>query len=109
MAEAIRPRLLVAFSSGGRELADVFLVGLDDVAEVTSWRDGEPAPPARDFDAAVFILCDRPAHSVLLRLGVFLGTLGRERLMVCPATSHVSIPAEIADLTVEPAPHAVRD
>jgi hypothetical protein len=109
MAAPLRPRLFIGSSSGGQSLADVFLVGLDDVATVTSWRDGQPAPSAREFDAATFILCDRPAHSVLLRLGVFLGTLGRERIMVCPAVPDVQIPAELADLTLPAHPAAVRE
>jgi hypothetical protein len=109
MAEPERPRLFIGSSSGGRSLAEVFLVGLDDVATVTSWCDGQPAPSAREFDAAAFILCHRPAPSILLRLGVFLGTLGRDRIVVCPAVPGVQIPAELVDLTIPGHPASVRE
>jgi hypothetical protein len=45
---------------------------------------------------------------VLLRLGVFLGVLGRERIAVCPASGAVVMPAELRDLAVAPDPAAIR-
>ena len=106
---APRPRLFLGSSNGGRHVAEMLRAGLDDVAQLTSWHEGESAPSARAFDAAIFVLCAAPGHGVLLRLGVFLGVLGRERLLVCPASLDLGMPAELEDLTVAPEASAIKE
>ena len=104
-----QPRLFIGASTGGLEVAELLRTGLADVAVLTSWSEGGPAPAARTFDAAAFVLCMKPGHDVLLRLGVFLGVLGRERIVVCPASAAVLLPAELSELAVAPHPSAVRE
>jgi len=106
---APRPRLFLGSSSGGRHVAEMLRAGLDDVAQLTSWCEGESAPSPRTFDAAVFVLCAAPGHSVLLRLGVFLGVLGRERMVVCPAEMTLQMPEELEDITVAPEASAIQE
>ena len=84
-----RPRLFVGSSTAGRETVARLAGELHDVATVTTWCDGSagsiPAPP--DFDAAAFALCGAPEWGLYLRLGMFLGALGRERIIVVPSES----------------------
>jgi hypothetical protein len=105
----LQPRLFIGASTGGLQVAELLRTGLADVAVLTSWSEGGPAPAARTFDAAAFVLCMKPGHDVLLRLGVFLGVLGRERIVVCPASTAVLLPAELSELAVAPHPSAVRE
>jgi len=106
---APRPRLFLGSSNGGRHVADLLRAGLDDVAQLTPWCEGESAPSPRMFDAGIFVLCAMPGHGVLLRLGVFLGVLGRERLVVCPASLDLAMPAELEDITVAPEASAIKE
>ena len=103
-----RPRLFVGASRGGFHVAELLREGLEDVAHVITWCEGESAPSARAVDAAAFVLCATPGHEVLLRLGVFLGVLGRERIIVCPASDAVVLPPELRDLSVAPDAPAIK-
>jgi len=102
-----RPRLLIATSIGGQAAATALRTGLDGATDITLWVEGEPAPSARAFDAAAFVLCDRPGPAAMLRLGVFLAALGRERIVVCPVSSAVELHYELHDLAVAPEAPAV--
>jgi len=99
----------VGSSRGGLHVAETLRASLLDDAELTTWSEGEAAPSARAFDAAAFVLCSSPGFDVLLRLGLFLGVLGRERLVVCPAYDTVEIPAELRELSAPPQPAAIRE
>ena len=107
-----RPRLFVGSSTAGRETVVRIAGELHDIADVTTWCDGSagpiPAPP--DYDAAAFALCGAPEWGVYLRLGMFLGALGRERIIVVPSESReVYLPQELGGLIVKTEVAAIRE
>ena len=107
-----RPKLFVASSTPGRDTVVRLAGELHDVADVTTWCDGSaaplPAPPG--FDAAAFALCGAPEWGLFLRLGMFLGALGRERILVVPAESRaVYLPQELGGLIVMTEVAAIRE
>lgn len=115
-----RPKLFVGSTTTAREVAEILRAGLDDVADITTWYEGlsTPSPNASDglvdtaraFDAAAFALCGEPEGGVLLRLGVFLGALGRERIIVVsPVSRTIDLPSDLSGLTVATDSAAIRE
>jgi hypothetical protein len=105
-----RPKLFVGSSTAGRETVVRLAGELHDVADVTTWCDGSPGPLPAGFDAAAFALCGAPEWGVFLRLGMFLGALGRERIIVVPAEARaVYLPQELAGLIVKSEVAAIRE
>jgi len=94
-----RAKLFVDFSPTGQRVGAILQAGLGDVAEVTTACAGI-AEASRTFDLAVFVLDGTQDAAMLLRLGVFLGALGRERLFIIgPALSARDLPSELRDVT----------
>lgn len=111
-ASYFRPKLFVGSSTGGRETVARLAGELHEIADITTWCDGSsgplPAPPG--FDAAAFALCGAPEWGVFFRLGVFLGALGRERIIVVPAEARTAyLPQELGGLIVATEIAAIRD
>jgi hypothetical protein len=95
-----RPKLFVDSSTVGQHFAEILQTGLAEVADVTTACDGI-ADASRTFDLAVFVLGGVPEVGMLLRLGVFLGALGRERVVIiCPASGVRDLPSELRDVTL---------
>jgi len=95
-----RPKLFVDFSEPGRRVAAILGAGLSDVADVTTKCEGI-ADASRTFDLAVFVLDGGHDTGMLLRLGVFLGALGRERVvLIGPALNANDLPSELRDVTL---------
>jgi hypothetical protein len=94
-----RPKLFLDASSAGHHMAEILGAGLSDVADVTTSCAGI-ADASRTFDLAVFVLGEGQDTGMLLRIGVFLGALGRERVVIiAPASSARDLPAELRDVT----------
>jgi hypothetical protein len=95
-----RPKVFVDFSPAGQRVGEILDAGLADVASVTHACAGI-ADASRTFDLAVFVLDGAQDASMLLRLGVFLGALGRERVVIIgPALSAHDLPSELRDVTL---------
>jgi hypothetical protein len=95
-----RPKIFVESASAGDHIVGFLGAGLADVADVTTSCEGI-ADASRTFDLAVFVLGDAQGAGMLLRLGVFLGALGRERVVViCPAARARDLPSELRDVTL---------
>ena len=95
-----RPKIFVESASAADHIVGFLGAGLADVADVTTSCDGI-AEASRTFDFAVFVLGDAQDVGMLLRLGVFLGALGRERVViVCPAARVRDLPSELRDVTL---------
>ena len=95
-----RPKLFVDSSTAGDHIAEILRAGLGDLAEVTTSCESI-ADASRSFDMAVFVLGDAHNAGMLLRLGVFLGALGRERVVIlAPAASVHDLPSELRDVTL---------
>ena len=95
-----RIRLLLGSSKTGRPAALFLHAELEPLADIGLWCEGEPVPLPMAFDAAVFVVCGDRESAVFFRLGVFLGALGRERVVACPATAGVELPPDLHGLTV---------
>ncbi len=95
-----RPKLFVDFSAPGKRVGEILGAGLGDVADVTHACDGI-AEASRTFDLAVFVLDGAHDEAMLLRLGVFLGALGHERVvLIGPALNASDLPSELRDVTL---------
>lgn len=95
-----RPKLFVDSSTAGDHIAEILRAGLGDLADVTTSCESI-ADASRTFDLAVFVLGNAQNAGMLLRLGVFLGALGRERVVIiCPASSARDLPSELRDVTL---------
>jgi len=95
-----RPKIFVESASAADHLVGILGAGLADLADVTTSCDGI-ADASRTFDLAVFVLGDAQNVGMLLRLGVFLGALGRERVVIiCPAARVRDLPSELRDVTL---------
>jgi hypothetical protein len=95
-----RPKLFVDFSPAGQRVGTILGAALGDVADVTNACAGI-ADASRTFDLAVFVLDGTQDPAMLLRLGVFLGALGRERVVIIgPALQARDLPSELHDVTV---------
>ena len=97
-----RPKLYVDSSAAGQGVAELIAAGLTGVADVTTVCESV-ADASRSFDLAVFVLDGDPGVGLLLRLGVFLGAIGRERVVLLrPAARAPELPNELRDMIVVP-------
>jgi hypothetical protein len=95
-----RPKIFVGSSGSDQHIAGVLSAALADLADTTSACEGV-ADASRTFDVAVFVLGGVSDAGTLLRLGMFLGALGRERVViVCPTSGTRELPPELQDVTV---------
>jgi hypothetical protein len=95
-----RPKLFVDFSPAGQLVGTILGTALGEIADVTNACPGI-AEASRSFDLAVFVLDGTHDPALLLRLGVFLGALGRERVVIIgPALQARDLPSELRDVTV---------
>jgi hypothetical protein len=111
-SETYRSKLFVGSTPAGREVVDRLAAELIELAEVTTWCEGVASPPpaANGFDAAAFALCGAPEWGLYLRLGVFLGTLGRDRIIVVPSGSGAThLPSELGGLFVATEAAAIKE
>jgi len=95
-----RPKLFVDASTASHHVPEILAKGLGEAADVTTACEGI-ADASRSFDLAVFVLDGRQDAAMLLRLGVFLGALGRERVvLIGPALNASDLPSELRDVTL---------
>jgi len=95
-----RPKIFVGSSAADQHIAGVLKTVLADLADVTSACEAV-ADASRTFDVAVFVFGGTSDPGMLLQLGVFLGALGRERVViVCPTSNARDLPPELRDVTV---------
>lgn len=122
MGKIIRkPRIFIASSIESMDVADAFNVNLDHQAEVTVWKNGfQLSQTSIDslvkisgtFDFAVFIFTpdditkirnqekNTVRDNVLFELGLFTGTLGKERcFIVRPRDVDMHLPTDLLGLT----------
>jgi hypothetical protein len=95
-----RQKLLLGCSPIGLPAAEFLRLELDDIAEITTWCQGEPAPLATAYDLAAFVVSSERESALMFRLGVFLGALGRERVVICPVSNAVELPPDLYGLPV---------
>jgi hypothetical protein len=101
-----RPKIYVDGSAAGHGIAELIAAGLTGVADVTTLC-ASVSDASRTFDLAVFVLDADPRVGLLLRLGVFLGAIGRERVVLLrPAVGAAELPEELRDMIVVPFTHA---
>lgn len=119
------PKLFIGSSEEGREIAEYVQLGLHEQVETTLWSQGAfglsegtleaLTQISRKFDFAVLVLTpgdvtgqraarDRqrnaPRDNVLFELGLFLGTLGKERtFIVHPQDGMLELPTDLAGVT----------
>ena len=116
-----KPRIFIASSSESLDVSDAFNVNLDHQAEVTVWKHGfklsqntidSLVQMAESVDFAIFIFTpDDIAQireqqkqivrdNVLFELGLFIGTLGKERcFIVKPRNQDLHFPTDLLGLT----------
>ncbi len=95
-----RPKLFVDASTATRHIPEFLAAGLGEAADVTTACAGI-ADASRSFDLAVFVLDGTQDATMLLRLGIFLGALGRERIvLIGPALNANDLPSELQDITL---------
>jgi len=95
-----RPKLFVDASTATHRIPEILAAGLGEAADVTTACEGI-ADASRSFDLAVFVLDGTQDAAMLLRLGVFLGALGRERVvLIGPALNASDLPSELRDVTL---------
>ncbi len=120
-ATTSKPRVFIGSSAESLDVADAINVNLDHQAEVTVWKHGFELSSttienlvrlAGSVDFAVFVFTpddlaeirgnERPIvrDNVLFELGLFAGTLGRERcFMVKPRDEELHFPTDLLGLT----------
>jgi len=95
-----RPKLFVDAPSSTHRIAEILSAGLGGAADVTTACEGI-ADASRSFDLAVFVLDGKQDAAMLLRLGIFLGALGRERVvLIGPGLNACDLPTELHDVTL---------
>jgi len=117
-----RPAVFIGSSSEGLKIAKGIQVLLDQICEVTIWSQGvfglsegtlESLVAATDeFDFAVLVLTPDdlvesrghagtvPRDNVLFELGLFMGSLGRQRtFVVYDRTTKIKLPTDLAGVT----------
>ncbi|MEQ0723403.1 TIR domain-containing protein [Stutzerimonas stutzeri] len=116
-----KPRIFIASAVEALDVADAFNVNLDHQAEVTVWKNGfnlsqntidSLIKMAESVDFAIFIFTpDDIAEirnqqkqivrdNVVFELGLFLGTLGKERcFIVKPRDTDLHFPTDLLGLT----------
>ncbi len=117
-----KPRLFIGSSKEGKDIADFLQLGLDCDVEVTVWHQGvfglskgsldDLVNASRKFDFAALVLTpddltnkrertvNSPRDNVIFELGLFMGTLGRERTFIvyCRDDS-IDLPSDLAGVT----------
>ncbi len=115
------PRIFIASAVESLDVADAFNVNLDHQAEVTVWKNGfnlslntidSLVKTAESVDFAIFIFTpddiaeirNQQEHivrdNVLFELGLFVGTLGKERcFIVKPRDTDLHFPTDLLGLT----------
>ncbi len=122
MAVVVAPRVFIGSSSEGRSVAEAFQALIADDSEPTIWHQGvfgageytmdalQRAAEESDFAVLVMTPDDVverrgeafPAmrDNVLLELGLFMGVLGLNRvLMLAPTTPRMAWPSDLAGIT----------
>lgn len=95
-----RPKVFVDAATANHRIQEILVAGLGEAADVTTACDGI-ADASRSFGLAVFVLDGTQDAAMLLRLGVFLGALGRERVvLIGPALNAGDLPSELRDVTL---------
>ncbi len=102
------PRVVVAYGVSDAPAAEALERALAQVSDVTLRRDDQPAGIARACDLAIFVIGPTPAPGLLLRLGIYLGALGRERIMVWPLAG-AEITADLESLVLVRHVQAIKD
>ncbi len=115
-----RARMFIGSSVEGLTVANALQALLDHDAEVTVWSQGVFGPSsgsleslvqmAPTFDFAVLVLTpddvvtkrdkikNSPRDNVLLELGLFIGTLGRERTYFVHPRAEIELPSDLAGI-----------
>lgn len=116
-----KPRIFIASAVESLNVADAFNVNLDHQAEVTVWKNGFTLSQgtieslvkiAESVDFAIFVFTpddiseirdqQKPVvrDNVVFELGLFIGTLGRERcFIVKPRDTDLHLPTDLLGLT----------
>lgn len=120
--DGARPRVFVASSTEALSVAKVIQLNLDRVAEVELWTQGAFQPSsgtlgslvgrAREVDFSVLVLTPddirekrstrvaSPRDNVVFELGLFMGSLGPERVFVVHSREHtLDLPSDLAGIT----------
>jgi hypothetical protein len=105
-----RPNLFIGSGTSGRAIAETLRAQLVGLANVTTWCEGESvAAVLPAFDVAAFVLDRLPERGVLVQLGVLLGALGRDRIVVLPVSGATELPYPFHDLVVTTHPAALAE
>ena len=105
-----RPRLFIASGLAGQAIAETLRAQLVGLAQVTTWCEGDEVTAAvPECDVAAIVLDRVPERGVLVQLGVLLGALGPERVVVLPASGVVDLPYPFKDLLIATHPAALAD
>ena len=117
-----RPSVFIGSSSEGLKFAKAIQMLLDHASEVTIWSQGifglsegtleSLVSAAEQFDFAVLVLTPddlvesrgltgtAPRDNVLFELGLFMGSLGRQRtFVVYDRTADIRLPSDLAGVT----------
>lgn len=116
-----KPSVFIGSSSEGLQVARCLQMEMDYEAEVTIWHQGvfglsggtleSLVRKVSDFDFAVLVLTpddvvrkrekinDAPRDNVLFELGLFMGTLGRERTYIVHPRVQIDLPSDLAGIT----------
>ena len=105
-----RPRLFIGSGTSGRPIAETLRAQLVGLANVTTWCEGDGVAAALPaYDVAAFVLDRLPERGVLVQLGVLLGALGPERVVVLPVSGVAELPYPFQDLVIATHPAALAD
>jgi len=118
-----RPRVFVGSSTEGITVAENIQLGLDQVSEVVLWNQGTFEPSVtgfeclkrmvNEYDFAIFCLTPddsveyrhksiyQPRDNVLFEVGLFMGVLGPERVMlVVSIDDKIKLPSDLDGITL---------
>jgi predicted nucleotide-binding protein len=121
--QVLRPLVFVGSSSEGRDVADAIQLNLDRDCEVVVWDQGvfglsqgtleALVETAEQFDVAILVVTpddliesrgtsqQAPRDNVLIEIGLFVGTLGREQtFVVFERNANVKLPSDLAGVTL---------
>ncbi len=117
-----KPRVFVGSSAEGLKIAETIQLGLEHDAEVTVWSQGvfdltrgaleSLVSASKNFDFAILVLtpddvslkrgvtANMPRDNVLFELGLFVGSLGRERTTIVHCRDEaIELPSDLAGVT----------
>lgn len=116
------PKAFVGSSSKGKSVATALQLELYQEAEVVIWDQGPfglstgtleaLVVAANEFDFAILVLtpddvvvtgdvaANAPRDNVLFELGLFVGSLGRERTFAVAPTDDIKLPSDLAGITI---------